>query len=255
MVIIPLLLMISHRSTIENHFIFKSFMYVNHHVQKVYKSFTSSIQDTADTYLNLINTRQQNRLLVKQNQELKAKLQLFLELELENQRLFNLLNFQKDKKMHFIPAQVIGKDPVSKYQLMTINKGIAHGVSKKMLVVTEVGVVGYVFRALNHVAQVILLTDSHTALPAMVQRSRVRGIVEGAGSAFCKLKYLKRRDDVKQGDIIITSGFQFLSFKGFPIGQVMTVKKTKYGLTQNVLVKPFVNPSQLEEVLIVAHKP
>ena len=54
--------------------------------------------------------------------------------------------------------------------------------------------------------------------------------------------------NVREGDVITTSNLNFLALKGLPIGQVIEVKNQ--GLTQDVTIQPFVNPSRLEEVLI-----
>ena len=175
------------------------------------------------------------------------------EIEQENKRLNTILNFKKTSRITFITAQVTGRDPLSEYQLITINRGSTHKVKKNMIVINEKGVIGYVFRVFSHFSQVILLTDPHAAILSVVQRSRVHGVVEGVDRNKCRLKYLKNRDDVKKGDIVVTSGLKVLSTGGFPIGTVTEVKKQQYGLSQEITITPFINSSQLEEVLIV-HK-
>ena len=253
LVIIPAFLMTLNRSKTESNFIFRSFFLINSKIQFIYHSMTASIYHTADTYLNLMHIKKKNRKLTAENKKLKSHLSLMKEIQQENKRLKTILNFKKTTRLQFIAAQVIGRDPISEYQLITVNRGHIHGIKKNMIVINETGVVGYVFRVLSHFSQVILLTDPHAVIPSVIQRSRVHGIVEGAEKNICKLKYLKRRDDVKKGDIIVTSKLNLLSSEGFPIGTVTDIKKQQYGLTQEVTITPFINPSQLEEVFIV-HK-
>ena len=255
LVIIPLFLTTLNRSKTENNFIFRSFLFINSKIQFVYHATISSIYETTDTYLNLINTRKENKIITTENKKLKSRLVLMKEIQQENKRLKSILNFKKTHHTQFITAQVTGRDPVSEYQLITVNRGHAHGVKKNMVVINEMGVVGYVFRILSHSSQVILLTDPHAVIPAVVQRSRVYGIVEGSDKNMCKLKYLKRRDDVKKGDIIVTSGLNILSTGGFPIGTVTYIQKQRYGLTQEVAITPFINFSTLEEVFIIKKPP
>ena len=252
LVVLPLSFMALDRSKLENHFLFRAVVWTSSQTLSFYHLFATSIKDTTDTYLNLLHTKKENRQLKAENRQLKVQVALLQEKEKENQRFRDLLNFQKGQNVAFIPAQVISYDPISKYQLITINRGKIHGVRKKMLAVAEQGVVGYVFRVLSHFSQIILLTDPHTAILAVIKRSRVRGVVEGEGGQFYKLKYLKSRDDVQKGDTVITSDLDLLSLKGLPIGQVIEVQKQ--GLTQDVTIQPFVNPSRLEEVLIVLKK-
>ena len=251
LVIIPVFLMTLNRSKTENNLIFRSFVFVNSKAQSFYHSIAFSIHHTTDTYLNLIHIKKMNRKLTEENKQLKSHFALMKEVQQENKRLNTILNFKEKKNIQFIAARVIGRDPISEYQLIKINRGSAHGVKKNMIVINETGVVGYVFRILSHFSQVILLTDPHAAIPALIQRSRVYGVVEGSDRNNCQLKYLKRRDDVKRGDIIVTSGLNLLSFGGFPIGTVTDIKKQQYGLTQEITITPFINSSQLEEVLIV----
>lgn len=254
LVIIPAFLMTLNRSKTEGNFIFRSFFLVNSKIQFIYHSITASIHYTADTYLNLIHIKKTNRNLTAENKKLKSHLSLMKEVQEENKRLKKILNFKKTTHIQFIAAQVIGRDPVSEYQLITVNRGHVHGIKKNMIVINETGVVGYVFRILPHFSQVILLTDPHAVIPAVIQRSRVHGIVEGSGENTCTLKYLKRRDDVKKGDIIVTSKLNLLSSEGFPIGTVTGIKKQQHGLTQEVTITTFINSSQLEEVFIVNKK-
>ena len=240
------------REKTEGNFIFRSFMYVNSKIQDIYHGTVSSTHRTVGTYLKLIHIKKQNRKLIAENKELKSHIVLMKEVEKENKRLKNILNFKDKTRIRFIAAQVIGRDPITKYQLITINRGKIHGIKKNMLVINEIGVVGYVFRLLDQFSQVILLTDPHAAIPAIIQRSRVHGIVEGSNTNEYKLRYLKRRDDVKKGDVIVTSGLNLLPERGFPIGVVADIKKQQYNLTQEVKLTPFVNSAQLEEVFIVS---
>ena len=250
-IIAPIFLMTLDRSKTEGNFVFRSFIFINSKLQLAYHALASSVHNTADTYLNLITIKKNNRELLKENKRLKSRSALMKEIQAENTRLKAILDFKQKSPIKFIPAQVTGRDPVSKYQLITVNRGTEHGIKKNMIVINENGVVGYVFRGLTRFSQVILLTDPHAVIPAVIRRSRVHGIVEGENKNICKLKYLKNRDDVKKGDVVVTSGLTPLSPAGFPIGSVENIKKQKYGLTQEVTITPFINSSRLEEVFIV----
>ena len=255
LVMVPAFLITLDRSKTEKNFLFRSFILINSQVQFIYYSMSSSISHTTNIYLNLVNTNKRNRALSLENKQLKSLLTRMQELQSENERLNSILDFKKASQIQLITSKVIGRDPISKYQLITINRGSAHSVKKNMIVINEKGVIGYIFRVLSHFSQVILLTDPHSSIPAVIQRSRVHGIVEGTDRDTCKLKYLKRKDDVKVGDVVVTSGLSFLFPGGIPIGTVTIVKKQEYGLTQEVIIKPSINSAQLEEVFIVKKTP
>ena len=241
----PLFLFTIDPAQLENNFLFRFLAHTHNRLHTALTKGANSIHTTANTYLNLIAVKKNNRRLLRENQELKARLMLLEEAQHENQRLKKIIKFKKNKAFDLLIAQVVSRDPVSNYQMISINKGEKDGVKKRMMVINEQGFVGYVFRSEARSSQVILLTDPRASILATVKRSRVHGILEGANGGLSQLKFLKRKDDVKAGDVILTEE------KGFPIGRTAKVSKEEYGLTQEVIVTPFIKPSQLEEVLVV----
>ena len=254
LVLVPLFLITLDRQQLEKNLFFQSFLYLSGKTQMWSQSFSSAIFNTVGMYLHLIHTNKENRQLTLENKQLKAKLILLDEVKQENTRLKNLMQFNQTGNWQSLFAQVIGRDPLSQYQLITLNRGKQHGVEKNMPVIAEKGFIGYVFRTQATFSQVILLTDPHSAVLAVIQRSRIQGIVEGINRNKAQLKYLKRRDDVKEGDIVVTAKTHSTLAGGFPIGRVSKITKETYGLTQKVIITPFINPSELEEVLIVTHQ-
>ncbi|MCB0362286.1 MAG: rod shape-determining protein MreC [Bdellovibrionales bacterium] len=220
-------------------------------VQNAFSSFSSGIRGTTAMYLNLIDVKVNNRLLSKENTELRAQLGALTELKMENERLTHLLSFKKSTKMELLAAKVVGRDLLADHHSVTINRGTNHGIKRNMAAITTGGVVGYIFRTEPLTSQILLLVDRYAVIDSIVQRSRERGIVEGRGPDSCRLRYLNRSDDVLVGDLVVTSGLYNIFPKGFPIGTVTSVAKSRYGMTQEVELKPSINASILEEVFIV----
>ncbi|MEZ4872374.1 MAG: rod shape-determining protein MreC [Bdellovibrionales bacterium] len=198
-----------------------------------------------------MDIKQNNRMLERENAELRAQLGTMTELKLENERLNQLIDFKSRTKMQLLASRVVGQDLVPEHSTITINRGTYHGVEQGMAVLTVGGAVGYILQAELLSSQVILITDRFSAVDALVQRTRARGIVVGMSRELCNLNYLKRGDDVKKGDMIVTSGLDNIFPKGFPVGEVTEVKQSEYGVTQYVELKPAVNPNNLEEVFVV----
>ncbi len=220
-------------------------------LQRGYSSFSVGVRGTTSLYFDLINIKKLNRELSKENTELRAQLGSLTELKLENERLNKLLGFRQPSNMALLAAKVIGKDLLPEHNTITINRGTDHGIQKNMAALTIAGAVGYVFRTQPLTSQILLLTDRYSAIDTIVQRSRARGIVEGYSKDSCKMRYLRRSDDLVAGDLVVTSGLDNIFPKGFPVGVVTEVKKTQYGLSQEVDVSPLVNASILEEVFVV----
>lgn len=229
------------------------FSYVAGSMLNAYTNFSQGVRGTVALYLNLIDIKKENRLLKKDISEMKAQLGQMTELKFENERLNKLLSFQQNAPMKLVAARVTGIDLLPDHRTIRINRGTEDGVNKGQAAITFEGVVGYVFNAEAHSAQVLVLTDRFAVIQAVVQRTRARGLVQGDAVDRCQLKYLHRADDVLEGDVIVTSGLDNVFPKGYPIANVVEVEKKNYGITQRVVLRPIVDPSRLEEVFVVLH--
>ena len=177
------------------------------------------------------------------------------EVQIENERLEQLLNFKNEVEQQSLAARVIAHDLLfGTHSTIRVNRGQRDGVEINQSAITPLGAVGVVFRAEESFSDILLLTDNLSTIDAIVQRSRVRGVIVGKRGS-CAMQYLKRTDDVQNGDLIITTGLDNIFPKGIPIGHVIKVKKGSYGITQQVEVQPLINPHHLEEVLIMLKPP
>jgi rod shape-determining protein MreC len=174
----------------------------------------------------------------------------FEEVEQENTRLRELLAFRQRFAGDLLAASVIGRDATGVARTLSIDRGERDGVRKGAAVVAPGGVVGQVFLAGAHAARVLLITDHNSGLDAIVQRTRARGIIEGTITEGCGLKFVKRTEDLQQGDVIVTSGVDGIFPRGMAIGQITSVDKRGQGLFQYANVRPFVDFERLEEVLV-----
>ncbi len=250
-VVVPLMAINMQRKSEEELWFTKPFSLMGGIIQRAYSNFSSGVRGTTGMYVDLINIKTENRELKVEIAELRAQLGSMTELKVENERLNKLLGFRQASNMDLLAAKVVGKDLLLDHQTLSVNRGTSHGVKKNMAALTVGGVVGYVFRADLYTSQILLLTDRYAAIDSLVQRSRARGIVEGNSRDITILKYVKRGDDVKVGDLVVTSGMYNIFPKGFPIGIVNQVNKSQYGMTQELELTPAVDPLNLEELFIV----
>ena len=150
-----------------------------------------------------------------------------------------------------LAAQVAAYDPSGWSQTIIINKGRKDGVAKGMAVIDSEGIVGHVIKDFDWSAQVLLLIDQSSAVDALVQRTRFRGIVEGDSTQTCSFEYVVRKADIQVGDTLISSGLDRVYPKGLRVGNVVSISKPASGLFQEVKVQPFVDFTTIEEVLVV----
>ena len=106
-------------------------------------------------------------------------------------------------------------------------------------------------RELCNREKVLLIIDQNSAVDCIIQRSRDKGIVKGLSSKLYRLDYVLKTSDVVVGDIVVTSGLGGVFQKGLPVGEVMEVADFPGELFRDVKVRPMVNFSKLEELLVV----
>lgn len=213
--------------------------------------FTEGVRETTSEYLNLIGIKSENRRLKSEIAELKSRLLVLSELENENARLSGLLDFKARTPMKLIPARVMSRDLLTDHSTVRINKGTHHGLVEGQAVITTDGVVGYVFRPEAFSALVLLITDRYAVVDGLLARSRARGIVEGKSPTSCMLRYVERNEDVKVGDLVITSGLDNIFPKGFPVAIVESVEARPSSVSLKVDLRPVVDPDKLEEVFVI----
>ena len=173
------------------------------------------------------------------------------EVALANARLRNLLSFQRTLPHRFLPAEIIGKDPSPWFRTVAIDKGSADGVKRGLPVVVSEGVAGLVIDVSSRASKVMLIVDKNSAVDALIQKTRARGIVKGGSADRCYLQYVLRKHDVSDGDTVVTSGLDGVFPKGLRIGYVTGVDKGIAGVSQKITVTPYVDFEGLEEVLIL----
>ncbi len=224
---------------------------ITSYIQSGYSFFSINVKETIGLYLNLIDIKKDNRQLKLELDELKTQLLIQKEIEIENERLKTLLDFQQKNHMNLLPARVIGYDLSGQHSTIRINKGEQHRVKKGQAIISPEGVVGTIFSVQSHTSQILMVTDHYSVIDAIIQNSRARGVVEGRAGTHAHIKYLQRTDEVHVGDLVVTSGLDNIFPKGYPIGVISKVEKKTYGISQYVEVQSYVKPHQIEDVFIV----
>jgi len=221
-------------------------------VQKVLNASVTSVKDDWLRYVLLVGIEEENKNLKNKINEFKATLILYQEGYLEAQRLRKLLSLTDDYHYHFVSARVIGREQAALSKTILINKGTAHGLKTGMPVIAPPGLIGRLVDVSWHASKVLLFIDENSNVDAIVQRTRMQGIISGAGPRGLILKYISKTQDVKEGDVIVSSGMGGVFPKGMLIGQVSHVDRQDASLFLKINVAPFVDFSKLEEILILA---
>jgi len=221
-------------------------------LQKAYDKVSHSFSVLAYDYIFLTNTRKTNQSLKAENRELKALAMRFNEVQLENTRLAQILDFKSKLDRPSVPARVIGHDILNSQRSVVVDKGRKHGVKRLQAVISPNGVVGSVISVGQWTSRVLLINDRSSNVDATIQRTRSRGILSGYTKSKVRMKYLMREDDLSQGDMVVTSGRQGFFPPGLVIGKVEKVFPSRSAVSFEATVQPAVELHRLEEVLILA---
>jgi rod shape-determining protein MreC len=219
-------------------------------VQNISKSADQVIKD----YVLLRQLHEENERLKAKVTHLQQQITSYHEAYIENLRLRRLLDFKNTIPTRTIAAQVVLHAPTGWFETLVIDKGSRDGVVPDMALVNDEGIVGRVLNVSDRYSQVLLITDPESAVDALIQRNRVRGILKGKDLNTCVLNYVRSNLDVQTGDLVVTSGKDGIFPKGLRLGIVQKVSENPVNLFLEIEVKPLVRLGTLEEVLILATK-
>jgi rod shape-determining protein MreC len=215
--------------------------------------FQSGVTGLWRSYFYLRGVRQENRELKQEIERLRIE-QVRLNQDAEQaRRLQALLGFKEQFISKTLPAQVIGSSGSEQSRSIYIDKGSKDGIKPDMAVITAEGVVGKVLRTFRTTSQVLLVNDQTSGVGAILEKSRLQGVLRGTPLGEVVLEKVMSDEAVQAGERVVTSGGDQIFPKGLPVG---TVTKVSPGaeLFLNIRVKPAADLSRLEEVLVITQQ-
>ena len=168
----------------------------------------------------------------------------------ENQRLKNLLELKKNRVDVVTIAEVVARGSNKFLNTVWINKGTNDGVKENMPVITFNGLTGKVVYTTGNYSEILLITDPNFSVAVRIERTRVEGVMTGAGTNKAILKYIPHDEEVLVGDRIITSGLDNLFPEGINVGVVKKIDKKRGGF-QYIEVIPYQSDIKVEEVAVI----
>jgi rod shape-determining protein MreC len=219
-------------------------------VQRVATGGIGEARGFWQSYVNLRQTERENEALKQRVSQLEVALQRERALAEQTRVLQAMLDLKAETPFATTPAMVIASGASPEFRTMTLDKGSSHGLATDMAVLAPAGVVGRVILPTARAAKVQLIIDRNAAAAGLVERSRAQGVVVGTGTDRMRFEYVPGTADLKTGDRVVTSGMDGIYPKGFVIGQIESIER-KGGEFSTVLIRPAVNLSALETVLVV----
>ena len=217
------------------------------------RSATRPVADFINNITDINRLSNENASLREENELLTAENARLTEAERELRDLQGFLDIRGIREGEvFVQADVFASEPSNTLQVIAIDRGSRDGIAENMLVLSPQGsVVGTVSRVLDGAAWVTLVTDQTSAVGAFIQESRAQGVVVGSADGTLNMEFVDETADVKQGDLVLTSGVGGRHPPGELIGRVTDVDRAPQQLFQDVAVQPLADFTRLEGVLVL----
>ncbi|UVL84800.1 rod shape-determining protein MreC [Pseudomonas sp. B21-028] len=166
----------------------------------------------------------ENEKLKTENLLLQGRLQKLAALTEQNVRLRELLNSSALVNEKVEVAELIGMDPNPFTHRIVINKGERDGVVLGQPVLDARGLMGQVVELMPYTSRVLLLTDTTHSIPVQVNRNGLRAIASGTGNPErLELRHVADTADIKEGDLLVSSGLGQRFPAGYPVAMVKEV--------------------------------
>ena len=195
---------------------------------------------------------QENAELNRRVADLDNRNKRLLRYQQENRELRQLIKMPPPANGRLVSAEVVSRDASEYARRVVLNAGAPQGVRAKDVVYNAQGVVGQVIEVDDKygTSTVLLITDRMAGVGAMVQRTAARGLLQGTGQGTCIMTYLNLHADVREGDLIVTSGDSKIFPKGMVLGRVLKVRKDKTYSQTSAEIEPAARLDQISAVWV-----
>jgi rod shape-determining protein MreC len=195
---------------------------------------------------------EENAALREHQRETDLKLQRFEALEQENLRLRGLRSSTAHIAEKFLVGEIMQVDLDPYRHRVRINKGSRDGVAEGQPILDAAGVVGQITRVGVFSSEAILITDAEHAIPVQVNRNGLRTIAVGTGNlSQLSLPYLASNADVREGDLLVTSGLGGVFPAGYPVATVVKIDREAAQTLASIIATPAAALDRDREVLLV----
>lgn len=216
---------------------------------------TTPVRAVRDWGSGLSLSRSEIIALEVQNEELRLRVVELEEARLENERLRTMVGFIDARELEALGARVIGRPTTAWEGVITIDRGIADGVTTGMPVLAPQGLLGQTVDVTEHSSKVRLITDQRSGVSAIIQSTRAEGIVNGSIEQDLTMDFVSQESTVVVGDIVLTSGMGGVYPKGLLVGDVQLVEVNENDLFQSISVRPAASILGIEEVIVLIGTP
>lgn len=195
---------------------------------------------------------EENERLRRENLILQGRSQQMASLQGENVRLRKLLNSSALLRDDVLVAELIGVSPDPERLQLVLNKGERDGVFVGQPLIDADGLMGQIVEVSSMTSRALLITDVTHSVPVQVNRNGVRALAEGTGAlGSLEVRHVSTSTDVREGDLLVTSGLGGRFPEGYPVAVVKEVQRDSGEAFARVLAVPTAALDRTRHVLLV----
>lgn len=193
-----------------------------------------------------------NEKLLAEQQLLLARQQQFDALEAENERLRRMLGSAAQIADKAVAADLVEVSSEPFTRKVVVAKGSQDGVYLGQPVIDANGIMGQVTQVAVNVSRVTLITDAGHAIPVLDNRSGLRALVFGTGDQdTVKVPYLTANADIKEGDLLVSSGMGGTFPPGYPVATVSKIVNDPNESFLSITAVPAAHLNHGKQVLLI----
>lgn len=221
-----------------------------------FQGYSNNVYGFFDTIRSIGAFKEENSLIKKENYELTQKISVLAEAQRENEILRRQLDFSDNLCssgicLDWMMARVLARSPNNFEKYVIIDVGSKDGVKENQAVVFSGGIIlGKITQVYESTSKLTLLTSSESSINAITQSSRSNGVVKGRFSIGARLEMINQNEELKEGELIITSGLEEGIPKGLLIGKASRIEESANKIFKESNVDLFVDFNKIEEVFI-----
>ncbi len=208
--------------------------------------------DAAVYFATLIEVQLENADLRREQLDAARRLLRFEQMERENSELRELLAMAQAVPVRSIAADILYDGPDPFVRRVILDRGAHQGIDAGLAVVDAHGMIGQVTRVYPTQAEVTLLTDKEQAIPVMVERTGLRGVLFGNGRGLLELRFIATNSDIRENDRLVTSGLDGIFLAGLPVADVVAVQDGDP--FAHVMCRPIANVNTARQVLVLGRE-
>ena len=233
------------------------FEFITNPLQKISSTISSKTNHLFERKKTVDELYDEIDMLNDELQKLRTLTVDYYDIKKENAQFLKYYDLkQKNKSFKFVSASVIGRDPNENYYGFTLDEGKLLGVSVNDPVITDAGLVGWIYHVDFNSCKVRTILSPNTKVSAVDKVSGDSGIITGgqvsmADQNLTKFSLVPAQNNLKSGDILVTSGLSGMYPIDLKIGEISNIETDEYDASVYAVVRPFEDIPKVKDVFIV----